>query len=97
MAGCCRMGRRVVFNRQSLPDLAAVMVRGGAEGGAGMSEIADDMREGFCCSLCGVYFERENGYPVVCRACWKAVGKRATGTPPITEEGWQLTLQAELS
>jgi len=61
-----------------------------------MGEMADDMIDGACCSLCGVYFEAENGFPVVCCACWKDVGKRAKGDPPITEEGWQLTLESEL-
>ena len=35
-----------------------------------MGEIADDMIEGFCCSLCGVYFEKEHGFPVLCKDCW---------------------------
>lgn len=35
-----------------------------------MGQIADDMINGYCCSLCGVYFEDEHGYPVVCKGCW---------------------------
>jgi len=35
-----------------------------------MGEIADDMTEGACCSWCGIYFESEHGYPVVCKSCW---------------------------
>ena len=35
-----------------------------------MSAIADDMLNGWQCSLCGVCFEEEHGYPVVCRSCW---------------------------
>lgn len=36
-----------------------------------MGQIADDMIDGFMCSLCGTYFEEEHGYPVVCRGCWE--------------------------
>ena len=36
-----------------------------------MGEIADDMIEGACCSLCGEYFEEEHGYPVACEDCWE--------------------------
>lgn len=49
-----------------------------------MSEIADDMIEGACCSLCGQYFVKEqnidgadvpamyeHGYPVACNQCWE--------------------------
>ena len=35
-----------------------------------MGEMADDMIEGFSCSGCGVYFEQEHGYPVLCHHCW---------------------------
>lgn len=35
-----------------------------------MSEIAEDMINGACCSLCGCYFEAEHGYPVVCIPCY---------------------------
>ena len=42
-----------------------------------MGQIADDMINGFCCSLCGgVYFEEEHGYPVVCKTCWKDLSKQ---------------------
>jgi hypothetical protein len=36
-----------------------------------MGEIADDMIDGACCSLCGVYFEEEHGYPVLCTDCYE--------------------------
>ena len=36
-----------------------------------MGEIADDMINGACCLLCGIYFEKEHGYPVVCKECAK--------------------------
>jgi len=68
----------------------------GGEGGEEMSEIANDMVAGACCCLCGVYFEEENGYPVLCRSCWAGVKGRARGRPPITEEGWQETQEKEL-
>ena len=35
-----------------------------------MGQLADDMIEGYSCSLCGVYFEEEHGHPVVCQSCW---------------------------
>lgn len=35
-----------------------------------MGEIAEDMVDGFMCSLCGTYFEKEHDYPVVCDYCW---------------------------
>lgn len=35
-----------------------------------MGEIADDMIDGLSCSLCGIYFVEEHGYPVVCTDCW---------------------------
>lgn len=36
-----------------------------------MGEIADDIIDGACCALCGVYFEEEHGYPVLCSDCYK--------------------------
>lgn len=39
-----------------------------------MGEIADDMACGLCCSECGVYFEEEHGYPVLCNSCWVSQG-----------------------
>lgn len=35
-----------------------------------MGEIAEDMIEGACCSICGQYFEDEHGYPVACEECF---------------------------
>ena len=46
-----------------------------------MGEIADDMLEGACCSICGQYFKHPkttddeaiiyiHGLPVVCWDCW---------------------------
>lgn len=36
-----------------------------------MGDLADDIIEGACCSDCGVYFEEEHGYPVLCKSCWE--------------------------
>ena len=36
-----------------------------------MGEIADDMISGACCSLCGMYFVEDHGYPVVCPDCYQ--------------------------
>ena len=41
-----------------------------------MGEMADDIIEGFSCCLCGVYFEDEHGYPVVCKDCWTHLDKK---------------------
>lgn len=40
-----------------------------------MGQIADDMICGLRCSLCGVFFREEHGYPVVCKTCWKDLTK----------------------
>jgi hypothetical protein len=65
-----------------------------------MSEIANDMVDGACCCLCGVYFENENGFPVLCASCWKEYGQKVAkshnGLPPITPEGWQQSLEKEI-
>lgn len=36
-----------------------------------MGELAQDMILGLSCSLCGYYFEAENGFPVLCTDCWE--------------------------
>lgn len=44
-----------------------------------MGEVADDMINGRCCSLCGQYFQHpkkqdrifEHGFPVYCSDCWE--------------------------
>jgi hydrogenase maturation factor HypF (carbamoyltransferase family) len=44
-----------------------------------MSELAEDIFDGTCCSLCGQYFQDPknsnglyvHGEPVVCKDCWK--------------------------
>ncbi|MDR1346819.1 MAG: hypothetical protein LBJ63_00075 [Prevotellaceae bacterium] len=35
-----------------------------------MGQIADDIIQGRCCSLCNIYFVEEHFYPVVCEDCW---------------------------
>ena len=35
-----------------------------------MGELADDLMEGRCCEWCGIYFEADHGYPVICRGCF---------------------------
>lgn len=35
-----------------------------------MGEIADDIVAGRQCSGCGILFEGEHGYPVLCESCW---------------------------
>ncbi len=36
-----------------------------------MGEVADDILSGLQCSWCGVMFEADHGYPVVCEDCWE--------------------------
>jgi hypothetical protein len=40
-----------------------------------MSEIAEDMVSGFCCSWCGIYFVEAHGFPVVCKECADGASK----------------------
>lgn len=47
-----------------------------------MGEIANDMIEGRCCELCGMYFINpktgelyEHGYPVTCWSCYEDLTK----------------------
>jgi hypothetical protein len=48
-----------------------------------MGEIAEDMIDGTCCSLCGCYFENPkdknstytHGIPVICWECWDDLTK----------------------
>ena len=36
-----------------------------------MGEMANDIIDGACCAICGVYFKEEHGYPVACSECWE--------------------------
>ena len=47
-----------------------------------MGEMADLIASGQQCSHCGVMFEAEHGFPVVCKDCKKA----GTALPVATEE-----------
>lgn len=40
-----------------------------------INDIADDIIDGWCCQLCGVYFEEEHGYPVVCESCYNELSE----------------------
>lgn len=40
-----------------------------------MGDTEDDITEGFTCSYCGVYFEEEHGFPVLCHKCFVKQGK----------------------
>jgi hypothetical protein len=44
--------------------------------GAVMGEIADDQLCGMKCSTCGIYFDGEHGFPVLCHYCWGEASKR---------------------
>ena len=59
--------------------------------------LAEDKLDGLSCSWCGVYFEGEHGYPVLCRDCWKKALKRM-GTPArvLDKLGFQKTRIGEL-
>ena len=35
----------------------------------------EDIIDGWCCQLCGVYFEEEHGYPVVCESCYNELSE----------------------
>ena len=35
-----------------------------------MGEIANDIIDGACCAICGIYFKEEHGYPVACESCY---------------------------
>ena len=51
--------------------------------------IAQDMIDGFCCQLCGVYFEEEHGYPVLCEDCYNNLTDKE-------KEDYQLATYPEL-
>jgi hypothetical protein len=37
-----------------------------------MGSLANDMVTGRSCSECGIYFEKEHGYPILCIDCFDA-------------------------
>ena len=63
-----------------------------------MGEIANDIINGLMCSDCGVYFDEEHGYPVLCDSCWqqaKEDGRLKKGKE-ITTDGKQKHLFKEI-
>lgn len=36
-----------------------------------MGDLSEDVIDGLCCEICGIYFTDEHGFPVVCKSCWK--------------------------
>lgn len=48
-----------------------------------MGQIADDIRIGFQCSNCGVCFEKEHDYPVLCEDCYADELKETGRTPDV--------------
>ena len=64
-----------------------------------MGEIAEDVIRGFGCSGCGVYFEREHGYPVLCEDCWQEASegdRDALDTLGVQALGVQRAIHPEL-
>ncbi len=59
--------------------------------------IAEDVVNGFSCSWCGVYFEDEHGYPVLCDSCWKdAIEKHKSDKVILHNFGLQKAIHGEL-
>ena len=50
-----------------------------------MGEICNAMLEGRICSLCGQYFVKEHGYPVLCGECWCEDATEAEAIHPLEE------------
>jgi len=58
--------------------------------------LAQDKVDGFSCSWCGVYFEDEHGFPVLCNSCWKdAINEHKNGKVILHNFGLQKTLHGE--
>ena len=53
-----------------------------------MGQLAEDMVEGRSCSMCGVYFVKSHGFPVICTDCFLEEIKSEEGsdTPVATEK-----------
>jgi len=52
--------------------------------------FADMAVSGLICSGCGAFFEKEHGYPVLCKDCWKE-------WTPSEREGYQEAIFKELT
>lgn len=62
-----------------------------------MGDIADDMISGVMCSWCGICFEEEHGYPVICRDCLKGYLKNSgTKKELLKEYGLQPSINKKL-
>lgn len=59
--------------------------------------LAKDKINGLSCSWCGVYFEKEHGYPVLCHDCWNDAIKKHKN-PKVIEHnfGLQKAIHREL-
>ena len=53
-----------------------------------MGDVSDAITEGERCALCGVFFMREHGFPVLCGWCWR-------NTPRIEREGYSKATKPE--
>ncbi len=59
--------------------------------------IAEDVVNGLSCSWCGVYFEDEHGYPVLCLSCWEdAIDKHKSDKVILHNFGLQKAIYGEL-
>lgn len=56
-----------------------------------MGQVSDDITRGQCCAECGTYFEKPNGYPVLCNSCYAEEGPTRA-----KESGYQKTRTREL-
>ncbi len=62
-----------------------------------MGELAQDKISGLSCSRCGVYFEDEHGFPVLCDSCWKeAIDKHESEKVILHNFGLQKAINSEL-
>ena len=62
-----------------------------------MGELAEDKVYGFSCSWCGVYFEAEHGFPVLCISCWdEAIDKHKSDKVILHNFGLQKAIHGEL-
>jgi len=58
--------------------------------------LAKDKLDGFSCFWCGVYFEKEHGYPVLCNDCWKRALLSYRNRKNINDHGIQKAIYTEL-
>ena len=47
-----------------------------------LRSLTVDVREGLCCAVCAVYFERAHGYPVACESCHAYERQELPGEAP---------------